>query len=83
MSSDLVIALSGGGAFLQIHAFENGVFSEFILDADNGFLYSAVFLKFLGIHEEIVLMIFLRHHMVARQIDAMDRPFGIHDSFIE
>ena len=83
MPSDLVIPFSGGGSFLQIHAFQDGVLAEFIFNADHSLLYSAVFLKFLGVNEKIVLMVFFRHHMVACQADAVDCPLGIYDLFVE
>ena len=39
MASDLLVALASGGAIEQIHAFDDGVLSEFAFDLDQRLLY--------------------------------------------
>jgi len=38
VSADLIVTVDGGGAFLKIHTFENGVFAVFFADLQNGLL---------------------------------------------
>ena len=78
-----MIPFSCSCALLKIHSFQNGIFSEFVFDAENSFLNFARFFQFLCVCKEIVLMIFLRHHIVAGDIDPLDGEGGIYNPVIK
>lgn len=83
VSSDLMIAFSGGGAFLQVHSLQDGILPEFVLDTDDGLLHLAIPLQFCAVLKEAVLVIFFRNHIVTCDIDAVDRIGRIDDPAIE
>ena len=66
MSSNLLVAVFGRSAFLVVEALEDGVLAETLLDAEHGFLHSALLveggllllllsLEFLVVGEEVEL----------------------------
>ena len=81
MTTDLAVAFDGHGAFLQVHAFEHGVFAEAFLNIQ-GSLLQALFLCVRGgfllllagqgliIREEVQLQgSFLRYIILGNQTD--------------
>ena len=62
MAADLAVSLDGGAAFQQVHAFEHGVLSKFILNGEGNALQPALF--FFG---KLPGLLFLLHRLIIRE----------------
>ena len=62
MAADLAVSLDGGAAFQQVHAFEHGVLSKFILNGEGNALQPAFF--FFG---KLPGLLFLLHRLIIRE----------------
>ena len=92
MSADLLVPILGGGAILQIHPFEDGIFSKLLFDGEQRFLSFLFPLQCLGIcgvlglGKQIQLDfrqgrgILLPKYMVGGLIQSTDQQICIHDA---
>ena len=85
MTSDLVIALAGGGGFLKIHAAEHGVFAVFVLDSEDGLREFPAFLRIFSgsIKQRGLINRCLAGDVVIADIDAADSARGRDDALID
>ena len=71
MTSDLCIAFPCGGVFSRFMPFRIAFFQIYFYAQDSFLNFSMPF-HFLCVHEEIILVVFLRHDIIAGDVDALD-----------